>query len=105
MEYLFGGTFWHMVYHTKEEVYTDIMEQDSSSQRDKILEQLEQLNIAMEKQRKVRYQVREGIIHGIGFFIGSVIIATILLGVLGPIFGKIQWVRDSYQAGEEILRP
>ena len=71
---------------------------------EKILLQLEHLNNRLERQGMIRYQFREGIIKGIGFFIGSAILATILLGILGPIFGDIQWVRDTYQTGEEILQ-
>jgi hypothetical protein len=77
---------------------------EPDTQRDKIIEQLEQLNAKLEKQGRVRYQLREGIIKGVGFFIGSAILATILLGILGPIFGDIQWVRDTYETGEEILK-
>jgi hypothetical protein len=78
---------------------------EPDNQRDKIIEQLEGLNTKLEKQGKVSYQLREGVIKGVGFFIGSAILATILLGILGPIFGDIQWVRDTYEAGEEILQP
>jgi hypothetical protein len=78
---------------------------EPDTQRDKIIDELEQLNAKMERQGKVSYQLREGILKGIGFFIGSAIIATILLGILGPIFGNIEWVRDTYEAGEGILRP
>ena len=79
--------------------------EELDTQRDKVIEQLEALNAKLEKQGKVTYQLREGILKGIGFFIGSAILATILLGILGPIFGDITWVRDTYQTGEEILRP
>ena len=78
---------------------------DNEPQRDKLIEQLEKLNTKMERQGMMRYQLREGILKGVGFFIGSAIIATILLGILGPIFADIEWVRDTYQAGEEIIRP
>jgi len=78
------------------------MEQDT--QHEKLATQLEKLNTRLEKQGMIRYQLREGIVKGIGFFIGSAILATILLGILAPIFGDIQWVRDSYEAGEDILK-
>lgn len=78
---------------------------EPDTQRDKVIDQLEQLNAKLEKQSRATYQLREGILKGIGFFIGSAIIATILLGILGPIFGNITWVRDTYETREEILRP
>ena len=77
---------------------------EPDTQQDKVIEQLEQLNMKLEKQAKVTYQLREGVIKGVGFFIGSAILATILLGILGPIFGDIEWVRDTYETGEEMRK-
>lgn len=83
---------------------SDHTHMESHEQHTQILEQLERLNTAMDKQSKTGYQFREGVVRGVGFFIGSAILATILLGALAPFFGKIEWVRDNYQAGEEILK-
>ncbi len=77
---------------------------DLENQRDKIIEQLEFLNAKMDRQNSVRQILKMGVIYGIGFFIGSAIIATIALGVLGPQFAKIDWVKTNFQAGVEILR-
>lgn len=74
------------------------------NQRDKIIEQLEELNIKIEQQSTIKYLLTTGIIYGIGFFIGSAILATIVLGILGPIFGKIEWVKTNYEAGTSILK-
>lgn len=74
------------------------------NQRDKIIEQLEELNIKIEQQSSVKYLLTTGIIYGIGFFIGSAILATIVLGILGPIFGKIEWVKTNYETGTSILK-
>ena len=78
---------------------------DNEPQDNKLIAQLQQLNDKMEHQGMMRYQLRDGILKGIGFFMGSAIIATILLGILGPVFGDIEWVRDTYEVGESILRP
>jgi hypothetical protein len=43
-------------------------------------------------------------VYGIGFFIGSAIIATIIIGFLSPWIVQIDWVRDSFVRGVEILR-
>ncbi len=77
---------------------------DLENQRDKIIEQLEVLNAKMDRQSSIRQILKTGIIYGIGFFIGSAIIATIALGVLGPLFGKIEWVKTNFDAGNKILR-
>ncbi len=45
-----------------------------------------------------------GIVYGIGFFVGSAIIATIALGIFGPWFGKIEWLRSSFELGGSLLR-
>lgn len=73
-------------------------------QRDKIIEQLELLNAKIDKQNSIKEIMITGVIYGIGFFVGSAIIATIALGVLGPLFGKIEWVRTNFEAGTSILR-
>lgn len=75
------------------------------NQRDKILEQLQALNAKLGKQLAVKQIFLTGIIYGVGFFIGSAIIATIALGIFGPIVGKISWVQDNFNRGASILRP
>ena len=74
------------------------------NQRDKIIEQLEALNAKLAKQISIKNVLFNGVIYGIGFFIGSAIIATIVLGVLGPVFGKIEWVKTNYETGTSILK-
>ncbi|MCR4285707.1 MAG: hypothetical protein NUW00_02300 [Candidatus Kaiserbacteria bacterium] len=72
---------------------------DTENQQDKIIEQLETLNEKMAEQNTVRRIFITGIIYGVGFFIGSAIIATIAFGILSPLFGKIDWVRDNFERG------
>jgi len=72
---------------------------DTENQQDKIIEQLETLNEKMAEQNTVKRIFVTGIIYGVGFFIGSAIIATIAFGVLSPWFGKIDWVRDNFERG------
>lgn len=74
------------------------------NQRDKIIEQLEALNVKLAKQISIKNILFTGVIYGIGFFIGSAIIATIVLGMLGPMFGKIEWVKTNYETGTSILK-
>lgn len=73
-------------------------------QSDKIIQQLEVLNAGIKRQNSIKQTVRTGILSGIGFFIGSAIIATIALGILGPIFGKISWIGENFERGATILQ-
>ena len=68
----------------------------------KILQQLELLNQKIEEQKSFKRVFSTGIIYGIGFFVGSAIIATISLGILGPWIGKIDIVKEYYEQGTEL---
>lgn len=71
----------------------------------KIIENLERINRQIAKQNSLGRIFFVGIIYGIGFFVGSAIIATIALGILAPWFGQIPWVRNAFEAGITLLRP
>ncbi|MDO8518091.1 MAG: hypothetical protein Q7S26_02265 [bacterium] len=73
-------------------------------QRDKIIENLEMLNKQVVRQNSLVRMLWIGIIYGIGFFIGSAIIATIAFGILGPWFGQIPWIRNAFETGASLLR-
>ena len=75
---------------------------DLEEQRDKIIDQLQLLNVKMKQQNSVGHIFMKGIIYGVGFFIGSVVIATIAFGVLSPWFGKIDWIRDNFERGSSL---
>ena len=77
---------------------------EPENQRDKIIEQLELLNTMIVRQNSVKYTLWKGVIYGIGFFIGSAVIATIALGFLGPLVGKIGWVRSAFETGESLRK-
>jgi uncharacterized membrane protein len=72
---------------------------DGEKEREIITEQLVELNKKMAYQNSMRLTFLKGIIYGVGFFVGSAIIATIAVGVLSPWIGEIDWVRDSFQRG------
>ena len=78
---------------------------ESDNQRDEIIEQLKALNIKLARQLEIKRIFLTGIIYGVGFFIGSAIIATIALGVFGPTIAKIPWVQENFERGAAILRP
>jgi len=73
-------------------------------QHEKIIENLELLNRQVARQNSLARMFAVGIIYGIGFFVGSAIIATIALGILGPWFAQISWVRSAFETGAALLR-
>ena len=72
-------------------------------QRDKIIEHLELLNKQVARQNSLWRMLLVGVIYGIGFFIGSAVIATILLGILGPWFAQIGWIRTAFDVGYGLI--
>lgn len=72
-------------------------------QHDKIIEHLDLLNKQVKRQNSLGRMFFAGIIYGVGFFVGSAIIATIALGILGPLFAQIPWVRSSFETGTAFL--
>jgi hypothetical protein len=67
-----------------------------------VVEQLELLNKKVAEQNTIRRIFFTGIIYGIGFFIGSAIIATLAFGILSPWLGKIEWVHDNFERGASL---
>jgi len=72
-------------------------------QREEIIGQLGVLNAMVKKQNSVRHIFMTGIIYGVGFVVGSAILATITLGIIGPLVGQIPWVHDTYEAGSTLM--
>jgi hypothetical protein len=66
--------------------------------------EIAKLTEEMVKQNSLIRAFGRGLVYGIGFFIGSAIIATIIIGFLSPWIVQIDWVRDSFVRGVEILR-
>ncbi len=78
------------------------MEPEHKDKQDNIIEQLEQLNEKIARRDSLRRTFFIGIMHGIGFFLGSAILATIALGVFGPWFAEIDWIRESFERGSSL---
>ncbi len=72
-------------------------------QTDKIVENLERLNRQVARQNSIGRMFLVGIVYGIGFFVGSAIIATIALGIFGPWFAEIPWIQNAFQTGTSFL--
>lgn len=68
-----------------------------------ILSELQEVNRELRRQNSLWHILSVGVIYGIGFFIGSAIIATILFGILGPLFADIPWVRSAYEEGTSLI--
>ncbi len=69
-----------------------------------VIAHLETLNKQIALQNSLPRMFVVGIIYGVGFFVGSAVIATIAFGILGPIFGRIAWVHDAFVQGVNLLR-
>jgi len=72
-------------------------------QRDEIIKSLETLNTQVSRQNSLGRRFVIGIVYGVGFIVGSAIVATILLGILAPWFAQIEWVRNAFEAGAGLL--
>ena len=68
-----------------------------------LMRELRSLNAEIRDQRSLSRMFVMGVIYGIGFFVGSAIIATLLLGLLGPVFGAIPWIRDAFMTGLSLV--
>ena len=69
-----------------------------------IIGNLEKINRQLARQNSLSHMFMAGIIYGLGFFVGSAIIATIAFGILGPWFGQFQLIRDAFETGVSLLR-
>jgi len=69
-----------------------------------IVEHLEQINYQLTTQNSIRRMFAVGIVYGIGFFVGSAILATIMLGLFGPWFGQFFWIRNAFETGSSLSR-
>ncbi|PIR83929.1 hypothetical protein COU18_00755 [Candidatus Kaiserbacteria bacterium CG10_big_fil_rev_8_21_14_0_10_51_14] len=76
----------------------------TEDQHEKIIEQLVLLNRQVAKTNSFSRMLVIGIMYGIGFVIGSAIIATLALGFFAPWFAEIPWVRSSFETGNSIVQ-
>lgn len=68
-----------------------------------LLAELQTLNGNISRQLSVRRIFFTGIVYGIGFFLGSAVLAVIALGIFGPMIGSIPWVEETFHRGTVIL--
>ena len=75
---------------------------DRDEQIRQVLVELRAINKELALQNSKGHTLFVGVVYGVGFFIGSAIIATIAFGILGPFIGRIPWVRHSYEVGNQL---
>ena len=73
-------------------------------QHREIIEQLRSLQETAEHQYSTRRIFLTGIIYGVGFVIGSVVIATIMIGLLMPYIKDVPWVQVGFERGAGLIR-
>ena len=69
-----------------------------------IVGRLDQVIGQLAKQNSFARMFVVGLCYGIGFAVGSAIIATLVIGVLAPFVAEIPGVREAFGAGVEVLR-
>ncbi|HEY4523148.1 MAG TPA: hypothetical protein VJK73_02125 [Candidatus Paceibacterota bacterium] len=71
-------------------------------QQEQIIAHLETLNRQIARQNSLARMFAVGIVYGVGFFIGSALIATVALGVFGPWLAQIPWIHDTFVTGKAL---
>lgn len=78
-------------------------ESDFEKKSEEVLEELQKLNQETAKGHSLRRTFLVGIVYGVGFVVGSVVVATILIGILGPVFLQIPIARDFFENGSQFI--
>ena len=74
------------------------MSENIEDQRDHIVEHLERLNKNVERQISVFHIFMTGIIYGVGFVIGSSILAAFAVGIVTEIFGPVSFISSMIES-------
>ncbi len=61
----------------------------------RISSQLEALSAELSKRNSMRHTFLTGIVYGLGFFLGSAVIAAILFGIIGSVLRFVPGVGDT----------
>ena len=68
----------------------------------KMNQYLARIEMQLDRQNSLRRMFVAGVVYGVGFFVGSAIIATLAFGILGPYLGQIPWVHDAFTSGNSL---
>lgn len=82
----------------------DTEEPIKTEEKEAVIDQIGELNENVKRQMSARHILKTGIIYGIGFVIGSAIIATVALGLMSPFFENIPWVHNVYEKGSSFVK-
>jgi hypothetical protein len=74
------------------------------SDQSEVVRHLEAIYTQLAKQNSFSHMFLVGIIYGVGFFVGSAVLATIAFGILAPWFAEVPWIRDAFLTGISWLR-
>jgi len=77
---------------------------ETQRQDDAIIAQLKLMNEGLQVQRSIPRTFLTGVVYGVGFFLGSAIIATIALGIFGPWIAEIDWVQKNFERGATLIK-
>lgn len=75
---------------------------EQDNQYTEMTHQLKELNKRIERQVSLKHIFITGIVYGFGFIIGTAVLATISLGLFGPWFAEIDWIRETFERGAEL---
>ncbi len=73
-------------------------------QQETLIAELKKLNTQILAERSLKRVFLKGIAYGVGFFVGSAILAVIAVGIFGPLIANISWVEESFERGNTILQ-
>ena len=76
---------------------------DTETENLAILKELKYLNRQIETQYSYHRSLLQGIVYGIGFIIGSTVIATLAIGYLLPSAIQIPWLHDNFVRGAAVM--
>lgn len=63
--------------------------EEKEGTQEELVSELQTLNSALAKQQSVRYMLRNGMLYGVGFVIGSSILAGVVISALVFLFGDV----------------
>lgn len=69
-----------------------------------VIVELRAINARLARRNSPAHMLWSGLVYGIGFFIGSAIVATILIGVFGPTLARIPFVSNAFNQGKALLQ-
>jgi len=70
---------------------------------DTIIAHLDALNRQIARQSSYSRMFVVGVCYGIGFVVGSALLATVLIGFAAPYLAQIPWVQSAFNIGSSVI--